>query len=534
MSEMPKLSLPVSTRDSGFYAGFNGIVAMGAKIIIGLLILWAVIVPESAGKVLASVQGWSVKSFGYWYVWVSAFYMITCLGLALWPKSGRIRLGGPNEKPEFNRFSWFSMMFGAGLGVGMLTYSTAEPIFHFANNPDVIKGLADGQAANNVRYAYKWAFLHYGLTPWACYGIVGMALGYFSYNRGLPLTIRSGLFPLFGKSLSGPIGHIVDIAAILATIIGVGVTIGYGVSQFASGFFNITEWGWIASEDGKPTLAAQLLALVIIMGASTVSALSGVNKGIKWLSNINMGLSFFLLGFFALFGAFIFAFKTYFLALWDYLLALPSMSFTVWSGEAGSLGEKLAGWQGDWTIFYWAWWIAFAPFVGMFLARVSRGRTVREYVLGAIIVPAMMCLVWFALVGGTAVHLELTGVAQGSIVGADISAQLFQTINLLLDSVFAKIMSGIIVILLLTYLITSADSAVLVVNTISSVGDGARKHPKHIIIWGLIFAAVVASLLIAGGMGALRSAMIIGALPFSAVMALMTISIIKGLVFDHK
>jgi len=166
-------------------------------------------------------------------------------------------LGGPDEKPEFSRFSWFSMMFGAGLGVGMLTYSTAEPIFHFANNPDVIKGLADGQAANNVRYAYKWAFLHYGLTPWACYGIVGMALGYFSYNRGLPLTIRSGLFPLFGKSLSGPIGHIVDIAAILATIIGVGVTIGYGVSQFASGVFNITEWSWIASGDGKPTLVAQ-------------------------------------------------------------------------------------------------------------------------------------------------------------------------------------------------------------------------------------------------------------------------------------
>jgi len=268
--------------------------------------------------------------------------------------------------------------------------------------------------------------------------------------------------------------------------------------------------------------------------AGTASPLWSHNKGIKWLSNINMGLSFFLLGFFALFGAFIFAFKTYFLALWDYLLALPSMSFTVWSGEAGSVGEKLANWQGDWTIFYWAWWIAFAPFVGMFLARVSRGRTVREYVLGAIIFPAMMCLVWFALVGGTAVHLELTGVAQGSIVGADISAQLFQTINLMLSTGFAKLMSLIIVILLLTYLITSADSAVLVVNTISSVGDGARKHPKHIIIWGLIFAAVVASLLIAGGMGALRSAMIIGALPFSAVMALMTISIIKGLVFDHK
>lgn len=535
MTEQTSPLLSVHTQNSGFYQGFNLSVALWSKLLIGALILWAVAFPAQSGAVLLKLQNWSTGAFGYWYVWVTAFYLLTCLGLAFWPKSGSIRLGGADERPEFSTFSWFSMMFGAGIGVGMLTYSTAEPIFHFANNPDVIKGLSDGQDPNNVRNAYKWAFLHYGLTPWGCYGIVGMALAYFSYSRGLPLTIRSSLQPLFGKAMSGPLGHLVDIAAILATIIGVGVTIGYGVSQFASGMFNITGLEWIVATDAEgkqaPTLLAQLLALVLILAASTLSAMSGVEKGIKWLSNINMGLSFFLLIFFAIFGATLFAFKAFFVTIWDYLIALPSMSFTVWGPE--ELDGKLAEWQGAWTIFYWAWWIAFAPFVGMFLARVSRGRTIREYVIGAMFVPALMGLTWFVLVGGTAVSLELSGIANGAIVNADISAQLFETINLVLSPSLAVAMSIVIVILLMTYLVTSADSAILVINTIASVGSTAKRQTAHIIIWGLIFVAVVGSLLAAGGMDALRSAMIVGALPFSAVMALMAVSLIKVLVFKR-
>lgn len=518
--------LNIKTASSGFYQGINPVVAICAKVLVGVLVIWAGLFPAQAGEVLLKLQNWSTSVFAAWYIWVTAFYAIVCLCIALWPKTGRVKLGRSDEKPEFSRFSWFSMMFGAGIGVGMLTYSTAEPIYHFANNPDVIKGLSDGQAPNNVRNAYKWAMLHYGITPWACYGIVGMALGYFAYNRNEPLSFRSSLKPLFGKSLEGTIGHIVDIVAILATVIGVGVTIGYGVSQFASGVFNITGLEWISDANGKPTLTAQMMALVIIIGASVWSAMSGVNKGIKWLSNINMGLSFFLLLFFAIFGATFFAFKQFFVTIWDYFLALPAMSFTVWPEG------KLAEWQGAWSIFYWAWWIAFAPFVGLFLARVSRGRTIREYVLGAMFVPAVMGLTWFVLVGGTAIDLELSGVAQGSIINADISAQLFQTINLILTPFMAKLMSFVIVILLLTYLVTSADSAILVINTIMSAGSRARAHTRHIIIWGGIYIAVVGTLLTAGGMDALRSAMIVGALPFSLVMALMAISLLKTLVFD--
>ena len=197
----------------------------------------------------------------------------------------------------------------------------------------------------------------------------------------------------------------------IATILGVSVTIGYGVSQFASGIFNITGAGWIMNDQGTPTVFAMLLALVIVMGASTLSAMSGVGRGIKWLSNINMSLSLFLLGFFTLFGATLFVIKALFVGIWDYLVALVPMSVVVWSNDGTSTGEALAGWQGGWTIFYWAWWIAFAPFVGLFLARISRGRSLREYVLGAMIVPSVMCFVWFAFVGGTAIHLELTGQA---------------------------------------------------------------------------------------------------------------------------
>lgn len=532
---MPKISMPpIVTAPSGFYKGFNKTVTIVPKIIVGALIIWAGFFPTEAGNVLARIQIQTTSLFGAWYIYVTAFYLVTCLLLALWPKSAAIRLGSPGEKPEFSKFSWFSMMFGAGIGIGMLTYSTAEPIFHFANNPDVIMGNADGLSENNIHYAYKWALLHYGLTPWGCYSIVGMALAYFSYNRGLPLTIRTALQPILGNLTSGPIGNIIDIVAIIATIIGVGVTIGYGVSQFAFGMHHISGADWIIGENGKPAVAALLIALGIVMVCSMLSAMSGVGRGIKWLSNINMALSIFLLAFFAIFGATLFAFKEFFIGTWTYLVNLPMMSVTVWENAGTPIDSALAAWQGDWTIFYWAWWIAFAPFVGLFLARVSRGRTIREYVLGAMIVPSLMCFTWFFLIGGTAISLELSGIAKGAIVNADLSAQLYETINLMLTPDLAIAMSVVIVTLLLTYLVTSADSAILIINTIASGGDDTHKQAKHIIIWSIILTSVVAALLVAGGMDALRSAMIIGALPFSIVVALMALALVKALIFDDQ
>lgn len=469
-----------------------------------------------------------------------AFFVLTCVVLAAWPAAGRLKLGLEGDKPELSNFSWFSMMFGAGIGIGMLTFATAEPIYHFKSNPSTIMGLTEGETLGNVRDAYIWSFTHWGVAAWASYAIVGLSLGYFSYRRGLPLTIRSGLTPIFGKSLSGFTGHVVDVVAVVATVLGVAQTLGFGVDQFVSGLYRIGLGEWLYSVDAEGTksisTAAIIVPLAVIMGASTLSALSGVGKGIKWLSNINMGLSFFLLAFFLLFGSTFFGLQALFVGMFDYLVSLPAGMFTAWTsdGVEGSVASQLSGWQGGWTIFYWAWWIAFAPFVGLFLARVSKGRTIREYILGAMVVPGIMCFVWFAIVGGTAMDLELSGVADGAILGAGQSDQLFATLAVMLNSGLAWIMSVIVVVLLLTYLVTSADSAVLIINTINAAGDEGPKARPHIIFWGVALALVVGGLILAGGLGAIKTAMVIGALPFSFVMVLMAISVLKAVYRDSQ
>ncbi len=534
----PLMDLPIKTADSGFYRGFTKDVTITAKILVGALIIWAVAFPEQAAGVLGAINGFILASFNYWYVYVMGFFVVLCFALALWPAAGRLKLGMPEDQPEFSNFSWFSMMFGAGIGIGMLTFATAEPMYHWASNPQTIIGETTGSAADNVRAAYVWSFTHWGLAAWASYAIVGLALGYFSYRRGLPLTIRSGLTPLFGRALSGWVGHAIDVVAVVATVLGVAQTLGFGVEQFISGLYRIGfgEWLYVTDAEGAQSSStmAIIVALLVIMGASTLSALSGVGKGIKWLSNINMGLSFFVLAFFVIFGSTWFGLTALFVGIWDYLVSIPGNILTVWPKDGTETGDALAGWQGGWTIFYWAWWIAFAPFVGVFLARISRGRTVREYVLGAMVIPAVMCFVWFALVGGTAIDLELNGDANGAIAGAGQSDQLFAMLAVILSPTLAWAMSVLIVILLLTYLVTSADSAVLIINTINAAGDEGPKARPHILFWGAALALVVGGLIIAGGLGAIQTAMVIGALPFSLVMVLMGISLIKGIWRDSQ
>ncbi len=534
----PVTDLPIPISASGFYRGFTKDVTITGKILVGALILWAIAFPAQAAAVLGDLNSIILASFNYWYVYAMAFFVILCFALALWPTAGRLRLGHEDDRPEFSNFSWFSMMFGAGIGIGMLTFATAEPMYHFASNPSTIMGVTEGSTAGNVREAYVWSFTHWGLAAWASYAIVGLALAYFCYRRGLPLTIRSALTPLFGKSLSGPVGHLVDVVAVVATVLGVSQTLGFGVEQFISGLsrIGVGDWLYDIAADGtrSSSTAGIIMALIVIMGASTLSALSGVGKGIKWLSNINMGLSFFVLIFFLLFGSTFFGLTAFFVGIWDYLASIPGNLLTVWAEDGTETGDALAGWQGGWTIFYWAWWIAFAPFVGVFLARISKGRTIREYVLGALIIPAAMCFIWFALVGGTAIDLELSGVANGAIADAGQADQLFAMLAVILSDTLAYLMSIIIVILLLTYLVTSADSAVLIINTINAAGDEGPKARPHILFWGGALALVVGGLIIAGGLGAIQTAMVIGALPFSLVMVLMGISLLTAIYRDGQ
>lgn len=528
----PLMNLEIPTADTGFYSGFAKSVAIPSKILVAALIVWAISVPENAAAVLNAMNGAMLKSFASWYIYVVALFLILCIALALIPTTGRLKLGLPDDRPEFSRFSWFSMMFGAGIGIGMLTFATAEPMYHFANNPNVIMGETTGSAADNVTAAYVWSFLHWGLSAWACYALVGLSLAYFSYRRNLPLTVRSGLTPLFGKRMSGTVGHVVDIVAVVATILGVAQTLGFGVEQFVAGLNRVGFGDWIVMADGKPTAAGIVVALIVILGASTLSALSGVGKGIKWLSNLNMGLSFFLLAFFILFGSTFFGLGALFSGLIAYLTELPSLLFTVWHADGTETGDALASWQGGWSVFYWAWWIAFAPFVGVFLARISRGRSIREYVMGAIVVPSLMCFIWFTIVGGTAIDMTLNGSAGDAISGAGQESQLFVMLDLILSGGLAWIMAAIVVVLLLTYLVTTADSAILIVNTINAAGEESPKGRVHIIFWGVALSLVVGGLLLVGGLNAIKTAMVIGALPFSFVMFLMCVALIKAVIKD--
>ncbi len=528
----PLVDLPINTHDSGFYDGFSRSVTIPAKIIVSLIIMWAIFFPVSANETLAAANNTIISTFAGWYVYLVAIVMLIALALAIIPQSGSLRIGNPGEEPEFGRFSWFAMLFGAGIGIGMLTYSTGEPLAHFQNNPDIIRGVVEPASQEAIRPAYIYTFLHWGLAAWGTYGLVGLAIGYVSYRRNLPLTIRSALAPLFGRLMSGPFGHVVDVVAVVATILGVAVTMGLGVEQFVAGLYRLGFGDWLVDAEGSSTPAAIIISLVVLVGASTLSALSGVGKGIKWLSNLNLGLSLILLALFVVMGAGLFGLELLGVALYDYLRTLPQTAFSLFSSDGSPMQEALVRWQLDWSVFYWAWWIAFAPFVGMFIARISRGRTVREYVLGVLLGPSLMCFVWMTLVGGTAIDLELSGAANGSILSADISDQLYATLAVLLDSGWAWVFSGLVVLLLMTYLITSADSAILIVNTINGAGDTDGQRRRHIVFWGAALAFVVGSMLIIGGIDAIRITMIIGALPFSVVVALMAASIVKAIVFD--
>lgn len=327
---------------------------------------------------------------------------------------------------------------------------------------------------------------------------------------------------MFGRALNGPLGHVIDIFAVIATLLGISTSVGLGLMQLISGLEQVTGIDWLLNEQSAPTSMAIIVVLALVMGMSTLSALSGVGKGVKWLSNLNLGLSGFLLLVFALCGSIGFMLELYATSLLDYLVHLPELGSTVW--ERGTL---LGDWQTDWTVLKWAWWIAFAPFTGLFLARISRGRTIREFVLGALVMPSLVSFLWFALLGGTAIE-QVVFNGETGITDAVISSQLFATIHVLMSPELAQLLSGLVVILILTYLVTSVDSGVLVLNTI--VSGGRTHHSKlHRIFWGCLLTLMIGSLMLAGGLEAIKQAMLIGSMPFIVIMVLMCLSTLISL-----
>jgi choline-glycine betaine transporter len=594
----PFTDLDIKTSDSGFYEGNSVPIALISKGIMVILVLWALILPENANKLLGAWNGSLLKGFNGFYIIAAGAFSIFLLILALIPSIGKRKLGLETDTPEFSNFSWFSMMFGAGLGVGLMVYATAEPMGLWGSNPLILAGEVAANQPEALGSAYRYTFLHYGFHAWAIYVVTGLSLAYYAFSRDMPLTIRSALTPLFGRLMNGFLGHVVDILGVVATILGVSVTIGFGVSQLVDGLYAITDMAWLMDLTGKtptPSKVGLIAALLMIMALSIISAVSGVGRGVKYLSNLNLVLSLILLGTFIVFGSFGFAMSTYASAFIDYLVNFIPMSFgaygtlsqadfvatlpeavkalpaadvsALYSGatnawgslsgfqeklpaaftalensetlaasvyEAGTQGRQF-GWQAGWTTFYWAWWIAFSPFVGLFLARISKGRSIREFIVGCVFLPALVCFAWMTILGASAINLEINGTADGAIIAASTTNKLFVTLQVMLADNSA-LLSGITVmsvVLILTFLVTSADSGILVMNTIMSGGE-QETGIKHRIVWGVVMTAVIGTLLVAGGGGldALKNAMIIGALPFAMVMVLMCISLTKALIRD--
>lgn len=595
----PFTELEINTQDSGFYEGYSLPIALISKSIMVALVLWAILWPVMATQTLDAWNWATLQDFNAFYIISVGFFAFFLFVVAVLPV-GKRKLGGPDTKTEFTTFSWFAMMFGAGLGVGLMVFATAEPVGLWGSNPVIVAQGAEPNSAEAVQSAFRYSLLHFGFHAWAIYVVTGLSLAYYAYTRDMPLTIRSALTPLLGRFANGFLGHIVDVLGVVATILGVAVTIGYGVSQFVDGVYNVTGMEWLMGdaaegEAAKPSTVGLITALSIIMGMSILSAVSGVGRGIKYLSNLNLVLSLLLLLTFIVFGSFLFSLTTYGTALADYIwnfiplsfeayspldeatfaAALPAEAQSVAGGlyngatnawgsfdgfvsglegdaaalapaaqaaayEAGTQG-RLFGWQSGWTTFYWAWWIAFSPFVGLFLARISKGRTVREFIFGCVIAPALVCFAWLTILGGTAVNNELQGVADGAIIAASNTNKLFVSLQMIVPEWLLGAVIIMCVVLIMTFLVTSADSGILVMNTIMSGGE-QETGIKHRIIWGLILTFVIGSLIVAGAidpnnadaLAPLQDAMIVGALPFTMVMVLMVFALIKALVNDGR
>lgn len=518
----------VSTQ--GFFRGTDPTSTTISFLTILLFVISGVLLTDTIASWFGDMSSWVLNYFKWYYIGLVAFFLFFCFWLIASPY-GHIRLGDDNEKPEYSYFAWFAMLFSAGMGIGLVFWSIAEPIYHFQGNPFVAEPLTPEAAEVAMRLTY----FHWGLHPWAIYAVVGLSLAFFSYRKKLPLSIRSALHPLIGDRMYGPWGHLVDVLAVFATVFGVATSMGLGISQMNTGLNHM--FGLEVSTTN------QIILIAIVTGIATLSTVTGVGKGIKWLSSFNLWLTFIIMGFLLLYGPTRYLLQSFLQSTGDYLANVIPLS--LWTDATEN---KSGGWQNSWTAFYWGWWIAWAPFVGMFIARISRGRTIREFVVGVLLVPTLLGFIWLTLFGGTALSLELfhqvkneagelvAAVGQAGIVDAvkaDVTSALYTTLESLDKGAIGWMATFVATLLIATYFITSADSGTLVVATILSHG---HQNPAtiHRIIWGVSEGAVAAVLLLAGGLKALQTASINVALPFSFVMIVMAWGLVKALKTEQQ
>jgi len=481
-----------------------------AAIIIILFIALTLTVGEPMERVFGSIQTGMSDNAGWFFVLVVNGMVAVCLFLAL-SKYGNIRLGGKDAEPDFSTFAWFSMLFSAGMGIGLLFFSVAEPIFHYDTPPMEVSSQAGA-----ARQAMKFTFLHWGLHPWAIYSVVGLSLAFFTFNRGMPLTIRGVFYPVLGDRIYGFWGNVIDVIAVAATLFGLATSLGLGVQQINSGL------DFLFGIGDNTTVQVILIALITV--AATTSVVLGLDKGVRVLSELNLRLGLIFLIAMLILGPTLFLFDSFVQNIGAYLRDLPMI---------GSWTEAYTGteWQNSWTIFYWAWWISWSPYVGMFIARVSRGRTIREFILGVLLVPSLLTFLWMSVFGGSALFLELNGIGNiASAVGDNISTALFV---LLAEFPFSSLTSVIGIILVTSFFVTSSDSGSLVIDSITSGGKLDAPVGQRI-FWAVSEGAVAATLLVGGGLLALQAAAITTGLPFAFLLILMVYSLMKGLEEEYQ
>lgn len=471
------------------------------------IVLWGIVAQENFSNFANSLLNFLTTNFGWSYL-ISMFIFVVFAIILAFSKYGDIKLGPDDSKPEYSTTSWFGMLFGAGMGIGLVFWGVAEPISHFVNPaPGIESGTL--QAAN---FAMKSSFMHWGFHPWANYSIIGLALAYFQFRKNKPGLISSIFIPLLGEEkVNGPIGKLIDILAVFATVAGVATSLGLGTLQINSGLnflFNIPE-----------TKLVQIGIIVVITILYIWTAVSGIDKGIKLLGDINLVLAFGLLILTIIIGPTLKVINSFTNGLGQYINSFISDSLHV---EA--FGDN--SWLNSWTIFYWAWWIAWAPFVGTFIARISKGRTIREFIGGVILAPAVVSVVWFAAFGSMGINLvDKIGVEGLAAAASNPSTALFQVFS---NYPLSTVLSLITVVLLGTFFITSANSATFVLGMLSSGGD-LNPTAKKQFIWGVVQALLATSLLLAGGLEALQTASVAAAFPFIFVMLFAIVSLMKAL-----
>ena len=471
--------------------------------------------PQVAGGVLNTTKDWTLASFDWLFALAGLIATVFCFGLLVSPL-GRIRLGGQEARPEFSLGSWLAMLFAAGVGIGFMFYGAAEPLAFYSGWGGTPLGV-EAESAQADRLAFSATLFHWGLTPWAIYAVVGLALGFFAFNKGLPLTIRSAFYPLLGERVWGWPGHAIDLIAVISTIFGLATTIGIGATQATGGLSYLLRG---TALEFTPSVGMQILLIATITGVAVISVFRGMDGGVELRSNINMGVAAALLLFVIVLGPTLAIATGWGVHLFDYLARFPAL--TNW------VGREDTNWYHGWTIFYWAWWISWSPFVGMFIARISRGRTVREYLSVVIGAPVVIALVWFTAFGETALSQfdQNMGDLADGVTAAELT--LFQMLN---NLPLATITSTAAIMLLVVFIVTSADSGALVVDAITSGGKTTAPVAQRV-FWACTLGLTASALLYGGGkdvLTSLQAGTITAALPFTSILLVSCLSLYLGM-----